>query len=143
MNDTSRSTGKKAGTQTPVPLTVEETIAQFNVMEPGAEVVMRREMEQLFPSVSAAIEREVSEGQIIAALRQKWPNSHVATLIKVFNAERARRLAQGEPIAFKAFGSPRKPTIRKSTKTTDTSGSTRTTSTAPDAMNSDQLEVSA
>ena len=143
MSDISRSTGKKAGKQTPAPLSVEEAITQFSVMAAGAEVVMRREMEQMFPAIIAAMAREVSEGQVLATLRQKWPDSHVATLIKVFNAERARRLAQGEPIAFKSFGTPRKPTIRRATKTTDTSGSARTSSTAPDATNGDQSEVSA
>lgn len=114
MNDTSSSLGKKADKQTPPALTVEEAIAQFSVMKPAAEVVMRREMEEMFPSICTAMAREVSEGQIMEALRQKWPGTHVATLIKLLNAERARRLAQDEPIACKSFGTPRKPKKAKS-----------------------------
>lgn len=124
-------------------ISLDETIALFDVMEPSEEVVMRRDMEQMFPSISAAMKREVSEGQIIAALRQKWPGTHVSTLIKLFNAERARRLAQDEHIACKPFGTPRKPKMRRATKTADTSGSARTPPTAPDVTNSDKHEVSA
>lgn len=143
MNDTSRSAGKKVEKQTYPALTVEEAIAQFSVMEPAAEVVMRREMEEMFPSICVAMVREVSEGQIMAALRQKWPGTHVATLIKLLNAERTRRLANDEPIACKPFGSPRRPAMRKAIKTTDASDSPRTSQAVSDATNGDQSEVSA
>ena len=124
-------------------ISLDDTIALFEAMVPSKEVEMRREMEKMFPSIISAIEREVCPEQIIATLRKKWPDVHVASIVKMLDAERARRLEQGEPINCKPFGSPRKPTMRRATKTADTSSSARTSSTAPDSTNSDQPGVSA
>lgn len=95
-------------------LSTEDAISMFNDMLPSKEVVMRREMEKMFPSIMDAMQRDVGEEQVVGTLRKKWPNAHVATIIKLLNAERDRRMELGEHIGCKPFGSPRKP--RKATK---------------------------
>lgn len=142
METSTVSTGKSAKVSAPA-ISLDDTIALFQAMVPSRDVEMRREMEKMFPSIICAIEREVCPEQIIATLRRKWPDAHVASIVKMLDAERARRLEQGEPIHCKPFGSPRKPTMRRATKTADTSSSAQTSSTAPDSTNSDQPGVSA
>lgn len=142
METSTVSPGKSVKVSAPA-ISLDDTIALFEAMVPSKEVEMRREMEKMFPSIISAIEREVCPEQILATLRKKWPDVHVASIVKMLDAERARRLEQGEPINCKPFGSPRKPKMRKTTKTADTSSSARTPSTAPDWTNSDQPGVSA
>lgn len=142
METSTVSPGKSVKVSAPA-ISLDDTIALFEAMVPSKEVEMRREMEKMFPSIVSAIEREVCPEQIIATLRKKWPDVHVASIVKMLNAERDRRLEHGEHINCKPFGSPRKPTMRRATKTADTSSSARTSSTAPDSMNNDQVEVSA
>jgi hypothetical protein len=123
-------------------ISIEEAISMFDEMVPSKEVVMRHEMEQMFPSIVAAMKRDVSEEQVITALRKKWPGSHVATIIKLLNTERDRRMGHGEHIECKQFGSPRKSKTRTVTMTDETRGSAEMPQTTSDAADSDQHEVS-
>ena len=95
------------------PLSTEATISLFKEMMPNTAVVMSKEIGLMFPHIVVALNREVSEEQAIAGLRKKWPDAHVATIIKLFNAERKRRLERGEQIDCSPFGSQRKSKIRK------------------------------
>jgi len=124
-------------------ISTDDVILIFEDMMPGQDVLMRRDMEQMFPSIETALKRDVSEQQAIATLRKKWPNAHVATITKLFNAERERRLQHGEQIECKPFGSPRKTKIRRATMTVETCGPARIPQTTPDATDGDQHEVSA
>lgn len=114
-------------------MSANEAISMFEDMVPSKEVVMRREMEQMFPSICAARKRDVSEDQIIAGLRKKWPDAHVATIVKLLNFERERRLELGEHIDCKPFGSPRKLKNRTATKADRTCGSAPMLQTASNA----------
>jgi len=124
-------------------ISTDDVISLFQEMVPSQDVLMRRDMEHMFPSIETALKRDVSEQQAIATLRKKWPNAHVATITKLFNAERERRLQHGEQIECKPFGSPRKTKIRRATMTVETYGSARIPHTTPDAADGEQHEVSA
>jgi|GEM_PF-5217615 len=124
-------------------ISVEDAISMFEDMVPSKEVMMRREMEQMFPSIRAALKRDVSEEQVIAGLRKKWPDAHVATLVKLLNAERERCLMQDGAIDCKPFGSPRKSKIRTATSIGETRDSAPTPPASSDAANGDEHEVSA
>lgn len=89
-------------------MSTQDAISIFNKMVPSEEVVMRSEMEEMFPSIRSAIQRGVSEKQIITELRKKWPTAHVATIIKLLNSELERCVRRGEHIECPPFGSPRK-----------------------------------
>jgi hypothetical protein len=134
---------KKTAEPASVPMSTDEAISMFDDMAPSKVVVMRRELEHMFPAIIAAINREVSEEQIIAGLRKKWSGVHVATIVKLLNAERERRLAQDELIKCKPFGSPRKPKMRTATMTGEFWSSPQTPQAAPQTSASDKLEVSA
>jgi len=124
-------------------ISLDDTIALFEAMVPSKEVEMRREMEKMFPPIISAIEREVCPEQIIATLRKKWPDAHVASIVKMLNAERDRRLEHGEHINCKPFGSPRKPKMRKATMTGKFGNSSQMPQAASHTTNGDQREVSA
>lgn len=107
--DTNTEASNKPTTPASDAISTEEAISLFENMAPNKEVEMRSEMKLMFLSILGAMAREVSEQQIIAGLRKKWPNTHVATIVKLLNFERERRLELGEQIDCKPFGSPRKP----------------------------------
>jgi len=104
-------------------ISTDDVISLFQEMVPSQDVLMRRDMEHMFPSIETALKRDVSEQQAIATLRKKWPNGHVATIIKLFNAERERRLQQGDHIQCKPFGSMRKPKTRNKVMMVESSSS--------------------
>jgi sugar-specific transcriptional regulator TrmB len=120
-----------------------EAISMFEDMLPSKEVVMRHEMEEMFPSIIAALKRDVSKEQIIAGLRKKWPSAHVSSIVKLLNSERERRLAHGEPIECKPFGSPRKTKIRTAAMTGEICRSANTSHAASHTTDNNQPEVSA
>lgn len=122
-------------------LSAEDAISMFNDMLPSKEVVMRREMEKMFPSIMDAMQRDVSEEQIIAGLRKKWPGAHVATIIKQLNSERQRRLAQGESVTCRPFGSPRRSAMRRATTISNTGESAQISPTRAERTNGDQHEM--
>ncbi|GGA14200.1 hypothetical protein [Dyella caseinilytica] len=124
-------------------MSANEAISMFEDMVPSKEVVMRREMEQMFPSICAARKRDVSEDQIIAGLRKKWPDAHVATIVKLLNFEHERRLEIGEHIDCKPFGSPRKPKSRTAAMSGVACGSVSASQAVSCATKGDQLEVPA
>jgi hypothetical protein len=124
-------------------ISLDDTIALFEAMVPSKEVEMRREMEKMFPSIIGALERDVCAEQIVATLRQKWPGARAANIVKVLNAERARRLEHGEHVNCKPFGLPHKPKMRKAAMTGTSGNSAQMPHASPDTPNSDQLEVSA
>lgn len=142
MNLTSDSL-QKTDKATTAGLSTDETIAMFKAMRPSREVLMGRDMEAMFSSVDEATKLGVSELQVIATLKLTWPGTHTATIIKLVNGERERRLREGQPIEWKAFGSPRKPNIRTVAKTGKTDDSAPMTQTDPVTTEGDQHEVSA
>jgi hypothetical protein len=109
MSNIANEAGKQPAKTLPSEITLEEAIAFFSVMQPSAEVVMRREMGDMFPPIVGAIKRGADQDQIIDGLKKRWPTTHVATLTKLFNDERERRLQQGELVDINPLGSPRKP----------------------------------
>lgn len=106
---TDTGTGKKPPAPASPAISTEDAISMFDQMIPSQEVLMRREMEQMFLSIEGAMRRGVDAQQIIDGLKKKWPSSHSATIIRLLNAERDRRLQMGDHIDCKAFGSMRKP----------------------------------
>jgi hypothetical protein len=141
MNMTS-DTVEKTDKSTTAGLSTDDTIAMFKAMRPSKEVLMGRDMETMYSSVVDARKRDVSEQQIIATLKLKWPGAHTATIIKVINAELERRLKLGEQVECKPFGSPRKPKIHKAAKTGKTVDYVPTSQAVPDTTEGDQHEVS-
>jgi len=106
--------GKKPAAPASPAISTEDAISMFDEMIPSQEVLMRREMGQMFLPIDGAIQRGVDVQQIVDGLKKKWPGSHSATLVRLLNAERERRLQLGEYIECKRFGSMRKP--KKATK---------------------------
>lgn len=88
--------------------TTDEMINAINAMVPSKIALMAIEIKALFPSITDALKRNVSEKQIFDFLKGKWPDAHVATVTKLLNAERERRLRQGDQIDCKSFGRTRK-----------------------------------
>lgn len=105
-------------------ISTEDVISMFQKMVPSPEVMMRREIEQMFCSIDTAMTRGVSEQQVIATLRKKWPEAHVATIIKLLNVTRDGCLQLGDHIECKPFGSMRKPKKRGRVTTVESIGVT-------------------
>lgn len=108
MSNTTFRTAEVAQRSAASEVSTDQMIAMFKAMRPSKEVLMAREMEIMFLSISDARKLGVSEQQAIAGLKLRWPGAHTASIIKLFNAELERRLRHGEQVECKPFGKERK-----------------------------------